>query len=160
MTTGGSAITDELKALIGKGMDPMIHEVERGAIRRFADAIGDPNPLFRDVDYAKKAGHPDLVAPIGFFGWTLGRGGMMELMGDIVMAMARAGFPRLLDGGMEYEYYLPAHAGDVLTSYGKIVDISEREGRTGKMLITTMETTYVNQNGNLVAKARASFINR
>ena len=27
---------------------PTVHELERGGIRRFADAIGDPNPIYRD----------------------------------------------------------------------------------------------------------------
>ena len=42
MTTGGSAITDELRAMVGTVTEPVIHEVERGAIRRYVEAVNDP----------------------------------------------------------------------------------------------------------------------
>jgi acyl dehydratase len=34
------------------------YEVTRVKIKEFADAIGDPNPLYRDQDAAKAAGTP------------------------------------------------------------------------------------------------------
>ena len=40
----------------GKSFPPYEFHVERGKIREFADAIGDPNPIYRDPDYAKKTG--------------------------------------------------------------------------------------------------------
>ena len=39
-------VTDEVLKQIGKAGEARTVEVERGAIRRFAEAIGDPNPLF------------------------------------------------------------------------------------------------------------------
>jgi hypothetical protein len=42
----GSIITDELRKLIGTTLDPVIFSVEEGAIQRYAQAIGDPNPMF------------------------------------------------------------------------------------------------------------------
>ena len=38
-------------------------EVSREHIRRFADAIGDPNPAYRDRDAARALGYSDVVAP-------------------------------------------------------------------------------------------------
>src|SRR6476659_7635201 len=37
--------------------------VERGKIREFADAIGDPNPLYRDTAHAASKGFAGVVAP-------------------------------------------------------------------------------------------------
>ncbi|MFQ5987441.1 MAG: MaoC family dehydratase N-terminal domain-containing protein [Dehalococcoidia bacterium] len=153
------AITDELKALIGTTTEPVIMEVERGAIRRYADAIDDPNPLFRDVEHAKSSRYGEMICPPGFFGWPVKGGGLMEILASLVPALARAGCPRILDGGVDFEFYLPIRAGDILTSYGKIADIRAREGRTGTMIFTTLETTFINQNGDLVAKRRATIIN-
>lgn len=155
-------ITDELKAMIGIIMaEPTIIEVERGAIRRYADAIDDPNPLYRDVEYAKNSGYGELICPPGFFGWPVKAGGgpmwILDTFGD---PLSRAGFPRILDGGIEYEFFIPIRAGDILTSYIKVADITERAGRTGNMLLVTLETTYLNQNGDIVAKARSSLIGR
>ena len=38
----------------GKTFPPYAFPVERGKIREFADAIGDPNPIYRDPDHAAK----------------------------------------------------------------------------------------------------------
>src|SRR5690606_41628823 len=42
------------------------YEVGRAKIAEFADAIGDDNPLHRDVEAAKEAGYPDVIAPPTF----------------------------------------------------------------------------------------------
>ena len=53
-----------------------------------------------------------------------------------------------------YKRQKPVQAGDVITATTKVVDIYEREGRLGKMLFVISETTYKNQDGEIVAKAR------
>ena len=158
--TEGTGIPDELKAMVGTMTEPIIIEVERGAIRRYADAVDDQNPLFRDVEYAKNSRYGEIICPPGFFGWPIKGGGLEKMMGVIMPAMFKAGLFRVLDGGVDQEFFLPIHAGDVLTCYGKIADIREREGRSGKMLFVTLEDTYLNQNGDVVAKARSTLIAR
>ncbi|MFL5298879.1 MAG: MaoC family dehydratase N-terminal domain-containing protein, partial [Anaeromyxobacteraceae bacterium] len=54
------------KSLIGRESEPAVHEVERGAIRRFAEAIGDPNPIYVEEEAARQAGHSTVVAPPTF----------------------------------------------------------------------------------------------
>jgi len=156
----GAGIPDEVKAMIGVTTEPMIMEVERGAIRRFADAIEDPNPLYRDVEHARNSRYGEIICPLGFFGWPLRGGGLEQMMGTLMPVMMKAGLFRILDGGIEYEYFLPVRAGDTLTSYGKIADIREREGKSGKMLFMTIEQTFWNQNGDKVAIARSTIIAR
>ncbi|MCJ7743240.1 MAG: MaoC family dehydratase N-terminal domain-containing protein [Dehalococcoidales bacterium] len=41
-----------------------------------------------------------------------------------------------------------------------VKDVMEREGRTGKMAFMITETTYTNQKGEVVAKARGTSIHR
>lgn len=43
-----------------------IYEVGREKIREFAEAVGDPNPIYRDADAARRAGHLDVIAPPTF----------------------------------------------------------------------------------------------
>ena len=74
--------------------------------------------------------------------------------------LVKAGLFRILDGGVDQEFYIPIRAGDTLTASTKIADIREREGKAGKMLFTTLETTYLNQNGDTVAVNRATVIAR
>lgn len=155
-----SIMTDEIKAMIGTLSEPVIMEVGRVAIRRYADAVGDDNPLFHEVEDAKAAGYEDLICPPGFWGWPIkGRAtiGGMSIVGAVLV---KAGLFRILDGGVDQEFYIPIRAGDILTAYSKIADIREREGKAGKMVFTTVETTYLNQNGDTVAVNRATIIAR
>lgn len=155
-----SIMTDEIKAMIGTLSEPVIMEVGRVAIRRYADAVGDDNPLFHEVEDAKAAGYEDLICPPGFWGWPIkGRAtiGGMSIVGAVLI---KAGLWRILDGGVDQEFYIPIRAGDILTAYSKIADIREREGKAGKMVFTTVETTYLNQNGDTVAVNRATIIAR
>ena len=50
----GSLITEELRKLIGVTLDTIVFKVEEGAIQRYGQAIGDPNPLYNDPDFARK----------------------------------------------------------------------------------------------------------
>lgn len=155
----GSIITDALKKLVGWSTDPVIFRVEEGAIQRYADAIGDPNPLFNDLGYAKKSKYGRLICPPGFNGWPANSKvyDPLKLPASLIMAGAPL---RVLDGGIEYEFLEPIGAGDILTFTAKIVDIAERESKSGKMLITTVETTFINQDGNVAVKGRMTTINR
>ncbi len=66
---------------------------------------------------------------------------------------------RGLNAGNEYEYFDVVCAGDVLEARGKTVDIVERMGSIGPMIITTSETTYKRlSDGKVVAKGRGTGI--
>ena len=155
-----SGLPDEVKAMIGTMTEPIIMEVERGAIRRYADAVDDQNPLFRDAGYAKNTKYGEVICPPGFFGWPIKGNPLESMMGTIMPAMIKAGLFRILDGGVDQEFYLPIRAGDVLTSYGRVADIRQREGKSGTMLLVTLEMTYLNQDGDLMSKARSTIISR
>jgi len=156
-----SDIISELRGLIGAMTEPGINEVERGAIRRYADAVGNPNPLYSDVEYARNSRYGEVICPPGFFGWPMKAStGAVEVMAPVFSALFKAGLVRILDGGVASEFFLPLRAGDTLAWYARFVDAREREGKTGKMVFLTFETTYINQRGDLVAKARNTFLGR
>jgi acyl dehydratase len=151
-----SLITDALRKLIGMTLDTIVFKVEEGAIQRYAQAIGDPNPLFNDPDFASKTEYGRLIAPPGFTGWPVKAGRLSE---RLIGSLAKAGAPsRLLDGGIEFEFIEPIGAGDVLTATTKIANITERETRLGKTMFTTLETTFVNKKGDVALKSRSTFI--
>lgn len=152
----GSLITDEMRELIGKTLDTIVFKVEEGAIQRYAQAIGDPNPLFNDPDYASKAKYRRLIAPPGFTGWPTKAGRPTE---KLFAFLVKAGAPsRILDGGIELEFIEPIAAGDILTATSKIAKVTERETKLGKTMFTTAEVTYVNQKGNVVLRSWATII--
>ena len=156
-------LPQEVTQLIGKTGEATIMEVERGAIKKYADAIGDMNPLYWDEEYARNSKYGGIIAPPGFFGWPVKWEGsplLSVLRQEAMAAISKAGYPRVLDGGIEYEFFSPVLAGDTLAAVPRIADIQEREGKTGKMFLTVLETTYTNQSGDLVAKERKITVQR
>jgi len=152
----GSLITGELRRLIGVPSEAIVFRIEEGAIQRYAQAIGDPNPLYNDPDFASRTKHRRLMAPPGFTGWPVQVGRPTE---KLVESLVRAGAPpRILDGGVEFEFIEPIGAGDVLTATPKIASITERETRLGKTMFTTAEITFVNQEGIAVLRSRSTLI--
>lgn len=154
------AVPEKIAELIGPIGEPQIWEVERGAIRRFADAIDDPNPLYRDVEYARNSKYGMIIAPTGFCGWPV-KGGLMEMMGSIMGPIMNAGYPVILDGGVEFEPFIPIRAGDILSCHSKIANIAEKTAKSGKgMLMLTTEMNFLNQNGDKTLTVRSSVICR
>ena len=153
-----SILTDELRNMVGKSTEPTVYKVEDGAIFRYAEAIGDHNPLFNDVEYAGKSKYGRLICPPGFTGLPLkGKFWITEIFDNLIRAGAP---PGILDGGIEFDFFLPIGSGDILVSTSKITDIVEKDSKIGKMAITTVETTYLNQNSDVVLKSRQTIINR
>ena len=54
------------KNAVGRTTPPTLNEIEKGAIRRFAEALGDYNPIYYDEDYARASGFSSVVAPPTF----------------------------------------------------------------------------------------------
>lgn len=153
-------VPDELKQHIGKIDPPHVREVERGAIRRYADAVGNDNPLYFDEEYASESRYGTIIAPPGFFGWSMQSVPSSEGIIGLMTAMINAGYYRILDGGMSYEFFLPVREGDIIIASPKVKDVTAKEGKSGTMMVCDFETTYLNQNGDLVAKAYQTLIGR
>ena len=154
----------EVTSLIGIIGDTAIMEVEKGAIKRYADAVGDSNPIYWDEEYAAKSRYGSIIAPPGFFGWPdkWSESGPThtQLREVLKEAVSKAGYSRVLDGGVEYEFFSPIRAGDVLTASPRIVDIYLRESKGGTLIFTIIETSYIRKDSQLVAKAYSKLIFR
>ena len=118
-------------------------EATRGAIRRFADGIGDPNPLWRDETYAKKTRYGSIVAPPS---WVFS-----------VLAGVQFGWRGLagFHSGSDMEFYRPVFMNDVIgpeetyTGFEGGLKVSKF---AEKMVIDYFEDRYFNQNDELVSK--------
>jgi acyl dehydratase len=120
-------------------------EVGREHIRRFADAIGDTNPVYVDVEAAKAAGHPDVIAPPTFL-TTLG---MSETGGPIHDSELGLDYGRVVHGEQRFVHHRPVRPGDVLSSTTIIEEI--RDAGSNEMLKLRMEITAAD--GELVCEA-------
>ncbi|HPC85587.1 MAG TPA: MaoC family dehydratase N-terminal domain-containing protein [Smithellaceae bacterium] len=140
--------------------------VEKNKIAEFVAALEQKDdteqihPLYRDVDAAKKAGYENIPTPptfpTSYVFWTGG-----GLLGTI--KAVGADLSKLLHTKEEYEYFAPVCAGDVITRKMKVVDMYERgkkEQKSRYMQVTVLETDMINQRGELVIRARTTFMER
>ena len=147
-------ITPELKKWIGTETELGSELVEAGAIKKFADAIKDPNPLWRDKEYAGKTPYQGIIAPPTFI-HCLRSVGYANIRPQPMPWKKTSG----LNGGNEFEYFESIRPGDVITGKAKLVDIFARQTRgLGPMIFNVVEMTYTNQKGEVVAKQRSTGI--
>ena len=142
---------EELKDKVGAVWQSRVYEIEKGMIRRFAQAIGDLNPLWQDEEYARKTKYGGIIAPPTFMA-TLG-------LEQIQQLLASAPSETSLHGSTELECYQPVRAGDVVTATTRIADFRQRQGKMGTMTFVTFDITYENQRGELVGRCRQMVIN-
>jgi len=147
-----SVITKEIQEMISIEIGPVTYQIEDWMIREFAEVIDDSNPLWTDSEYAQKKGFKNIVAPQTFLL------NYLNLDQDEWARLVRCPLPNVLAGGSESEYFLPVIVGEHITVTGKLVDAREREGKGGKLLFLIFERTYKNQQGELVTRARQTFI--
>lgn len=126
------------KSVIGTVSEPETFEVERGAIRKFADAIADPSPVYQRGDVAPP------TFPTTFRVRLPGLAGIHPA--------------RFIHGSEEYTYERPIRAGDVLTCRRKIADVFEREGKLGHMTFVVSELEGRDPAGALVFRGKTTVI--
>jgi len=140
------------RSLIGTSTDPYVIEVERGQIRRFAEAVGDSNPMWVDRDYARSQGYDDVIAPPTF--------PVSFQMSGIPVWLENLDRKRFLAGEQRFDYVRPIRVGDVLTCRMTLVDVEQKEGRSGKMDLILQDVAGVDAEGNEVFKHRRTTVYR
>ncbi|MBI3182209.1 MAG: MaoC family dehydratase N-terminal domain-containing protein [Myxococcales bacterium] len=140
------------KNAIGRSSPPTLNEVEKGSIRRFAEAIGDYNPIYYDEEYARASGFPTIVAPPTFPASFHSAADLRELLG--------VGIKSLLHAEQAFDYERPIFAGDRIMVSTKVADILEKPGPAGKMDVAVIEDEGRDEEGNLVFRARRTLVVR
>jgi acyl dehydratase len=106
---------------IGHRSEAVVNVVEKGAVRKFAEAIGDPNPLYVDEEAAKASRYGGLIAPPTFprtFDY-----GEVEALG--------APGQGYIHGEHRIRYERPLFVGEDVMCYAEVKDYYEKEGREG-----------------------------
>ena len=161
-----SLITDEVRAWIGREAPVWTSEVTALDVHRFAVATDDRDPRYCDEELGKQSRHGGLIAPPLFYMAPLTEPvPESELRPDGLPYEGRfpippTSLPRLMDGGTEIEFFVPIRVGDTLTARSKIVDIYQKEGRSGPLIFVVRETRYTNQNNALVLIEKGASILR
>lgn len=149
---GTVELPEETRAAIGT-VTEHVYEVTRKDIRRYAQAIGDPDPRYREGEVAP----PLFCHTLAFEDVPTD-----ELRADGLPAELDVPLPtaRAVGGGSSYDVGVPVRAGDTITVHKEIEDIYGKSGRSGDLIFVVLTTTYTNQDGEQVARERGEFVNR
>jgi hypothetical protein len=171
-------LNDEIRGYIGMQTEVQLtfDPVERGAVRRYAQAIMDIDPIYMWDDAVKGTRYAKPVAP------PLFPNAMLRLpYGDPDLVQARAEDPHfdgavgsstlglpplpltnspLLNGGSEVEMYRFAEHGEQIWLQSRYLDIYEKESSKGTMLMVVIETDFVDRDRNIVMRFRKTQIRR
>jgi acyl dehydratase len=140
------------QALVGKTYEQIDYTVERDAVNRFADAIGEQDPIYRDPEAAKAAGYAEQVAPPTFIT-------VIQIMtsGQVVLDQELGlDYSRVVHGEQAYRYERPLVVGDVIKATPRLATIETR--RSNEFLTITSEVH--DANGDLVITTRSTLISR
>ena len=123
-------------------------------IRRWAQGLQNPNPLLYDEKYAAESVHHEIVAPQSFTVCTdVGHGATPAIQGHIPDQ-------HMLFGGDEWWFFGPRiKPGDLISQERMLFDYKVTQTKfAGPTMFSRGDTTYINQNGKLVAKQRSTSI--
>ncbi|OPY82861.1 MAG: bifunctional enoyl-CoA hydratase/phosphate acetyltransferase [Smithella sp. PtaU1.Bin162] len=148
----------DLKEIIEKGIEkykrdrvgkisnpPLGNEIAtKDAIRHFANGLGDPNPLWRDEEYAKNSPHGGLIAPPFF-------------LNAVSESQAITGLPGLIATfvGSGWVWHRPIRVNDRFSVTNKLLELKDLPDSNGRRrLMQSGLLNYSNQRGELVGSCR------
>lgn len=137
---------------VGRTTPPTLNEVEKGAIRRFAESLGDYNPSYFDAEYAKASGFPGIVVPPSFPLSFTSNVDLRELLG--------VPSKHLLLAEWSADYERPVIAGDRLLMTTRVVEVGERPSPAGRVEVAVVEDEGRDERGQLVLKIRRTYVVR
>lgn len=103
---------------IGKRSEKVKNRVERGAVKKFAEAIGDLHPIYTDEEnYSRNIAPPTFPRVFDY--------------GDIEeLYLPNKG---LIHGEQNYHYERPLFVEEEILCYAEVEDYYERSGKSGNM---------------------------
>lgn len=150
-----SLLTPELQAQIGREVTYVAPEpLGQAALRYFARAVGDANPVYVDADAARAAGFDGVVAPPTLVVETNAYADRdPDAMGSVGHRWAlEVPGTREIRGGHTYRFGRPARPDDILHVIWRLDDIEERTSRSGvPLLIVTASQTVTDAAGEHLA---------
>jgi len=145
--------------------------IEASHIMMFARAVGDPNPIYFDAEYAAGTEVGGIIAPPTFTAAAMQfqeQTPMRPVIGQPWFGSGRTptGVERQRNGGgsglhaeMHYEYFKPLRPGVVLTGRSYPGNSWEKEGRRGGTLhFAETVTDFTNEDGDVVLRSRSVFV--
>ena len=141
--------------------DRSLHEKEHQAgpfeitaemIQAVNTSLGEKGPAFISHEGAKESGFKGMIAPPTLCSIFVREVQLPEVGIDFGRTQMHA--------GQRVQPIAPIYAGDRLTASSHLKDVYAKTGRSGTMVFIVWETTFRNQDGEVVAEVQESFARR
>ncbi|MFF3493256.1 MaoC family dehydratase N-terminal domain-containing protein [Streptomyces sp. NPDC002795] len=141
------------RTIIGSRTPAFSTVAERGRLRFFADATGQEDPVYSDVDAAEASGHRDLPIPPTFL-FCLemddpDRGSFLTGLGIDMRT--------ILHGGQRFDFHAQAYAGDALTFSTEVKDVYAKKGGALEFIV---RATHVTRDDTPIATLTSTIVVR
>jgi len=148
--------TTDVDRWIGKplGGARMKDPIQPNDIRRWAQGMQNPNPLYYDEEYAERSVFGELIAPQSFAVCTdTSHGAGPAIQGTIPGQ-------HMIFGGDEWWFFGPClRPGDLVTHDRMLFDYKIAETKfAGPTMFSRGDTTYIKQDGEVVCKQRSTSV--
>jgi hydroxyacyl-ACP dehydratase HTD2-like protein with hotdog domain len=142
----------EETATTPRELESVTFPIEVSKLRELARTFKEDDPAWFDEDAARAAGFDAVPLPPTA---TVLADHWRENGATFHARAAGLDLPRVLHGEVAWEFERPLRLGDVLTATSAIVGDETRTGRRGgEMRMVTVETTYADAAGDVVARRR------
>lgn len=136
------------KDIIGKRSEKVKNIVERGAVKKFAEAIGDVHPIYVDEEYGKQSRYEQNIAPPTF--------PRVFDYGEIEdFNLPNVG---LIHGEQIYHYKRPLLVGEEVYCYTEVLDYYEKTGKMGLLSFVILQGSGEDKDGKIIYTERQSVI--
>lgn len=125
---------------IGKRSTKVKNVVEAGAVKKFAEAIGDPHPIFIDEETGRLSRYKNNIAPPTFprvFDYGVINGLHLPEKG-------------LIHGEQTFHYVRPLLVGEEIYCYSEVTHYAEKKGNFGEMGFLTIKSFGESIKGDLL----------
>jgi acyl dehydratase len=157
-----SLITDELRDMVGREATYTAPEpLGRAAIRYFALAVGDDNPVYTDDEAARAHGYDGVVAPPTLVCETNQFVGLPRDDNGFAGHAFEVEVPgtRQVRGGNSYRFHRPVRPDDVVTVTWRVTDVAERTTGSGaRMVVLTSTATFTDAEGALLVENEETLV--
>jgi acyl dehydratase len=133
---------------IGKQSNKVKNAVERGAVKKFAEAIGDLHPIYVDEEVGKNSRYQTNIAPPTFprvFDYGVIEGLNLPNKG-------------LIHGEQSFHYERPLLVGEEVYCYSVVKSYAEKKGNFGNMGFLVLESFGEDEDGNTIFSSTSTIV--
>lgn len=136
------------KEQIGKQSNKVKNAVERGVVKKFAEAIGDIHPIYIDEETGRNSRYQNNIAPPTFprtFDYGVIEGLNLPNKG-------------LIHGEQTFHYERPIRVGEEIFCYSKVKNYFEKKGNFGEMGFLVLENYGEDATGSLIFSSSSTVV--